>query len=67
MIPLSSMGKRGPILCGKVPPELYASAKKLIDGEEFKTLNDIVEKAVWHFLNEKEKSEGIEGGDSVAD
>lgn len=67
MIPLSLMGKRGPILCGKVPPELYASAKKLIDGEEFKTLNDIVEKAVWHFLNEKEKSEGIEGGDSVAD
>lgn len=67
MMPLSSMGKRGPILCGKVPPELYASAKKLIDGEEFKTLNDIVEKAVWHFLNEREKSEGIEGGDSVAD
>lgn len=67
MIPLSSMGKRGPILCGKVPPELYASAKILIDGKEFKTLNDIVEKAVWHFLNEREKSEGIEGGDSVAD
>ena len=67
MMPLSSMGKRGPILCGKVPPELYASAKKLIDGEEFKTLNDIVEKAVSHFLNEREKSEGIEGGDSVAD
>ena len=67
MMPLSSMGKRGPILCGKVPSELYASAKKLIDGKEFKTLNDIVEKAVWHFMNEKEKSEGIEGGDSVAD
>ena len=67
MIPLPSMGKRGPILCGKVPPELYASAKKLIDGEEFKTLNDIVEKAVWHFLNEREKSEGIGGGGSVAD
>ena len=67
MMPLSSMGKRGPILCGKVPPELYASAKKLIDGKEFKTLNDIVEKVVWHFMNEKEKSEGIEGGDSVAD
>ena len=67
MMPLSSMGKRGPILCGKVPPELYMSAKNLIDGKEFKTLNDVVERAIWHFVNEKEKSEGIEGGDSVAD
>jgi hypothetical protein len=67
MMPLSLMGKRGPILCGKVPPEMYESAKKLIDGKEFRTLNDIVEKAVWHFLDEREKTEGIEGGGSCAD
>lgn len=67
MMPLSSMSKRGPILCGKVPPELYESAKKMIDGKEFKTLNDIVETAVWHLVNDREKSEGIEGGESVAD
>lgn len=65
MMPLSSMSKRGPILCGKVPPELYESAKKMIDGKEFKTLNDIVETAVWHLMNDREKSEGIEGGVSV--
>ena len=67
MMPLSSMGKRGPILCGKVPPELYEKAKKMIDGEEFKTLNDIVEKSIWHYLNEREKTEGNEGGESIAD
>ena len=67
MKPLSSMGRRGPILCGKVPQELYECAKKLIDGKEFKTLNDIVERSVWHYLDEREKTEGNEGGDSVAD
>ena len=67
MIPLASMGKRTTVLCGKVPQELYSKAKQLIDGKEFKTLNDVVETAVWHLLNDREKSEGIEGGDSVAD
>ena len=62
---LSSMGRRGPILCGKVPQELYNRAKEMVDGEEFKTLNDIVEKAVWQLVNNRENSEGTEGGESL--
>lgn len=65
MMPLSAMSRRGPLLCGKVPLELYEGAKKLIDGEEFKTMNDVVENAVWHLLEMMEKTEGIEGGMSL--
>ena len=61
---LSSMGKRGPILCGKVPQELYDRAKEMIDGNEFKTMNDVVEMAVWHLVRMR-KNEGTEGGESL--
>lgn len=64
MIP-KTMGKRGPVLSGRVPQELYDSAMNLIDGLEFKTMNDVVEAAIWHLINDRQKTEGIEGGESV--
>ncbi len=57
-------GKRGPLICGKVTPELFEDARSLIDGNEFKTMNDVVETAVWHFVRMR-KSEGTEGGESL--
>ena len=57
-------GKRGPVVGGRVPQDLYDSVQKLVDGVEFKSMNDVVEQAHWHFVNEK-RLVGIEGGKSL--
>ena len=61
---IAEMGKRGPVICGKVPQKLYDAARDLIDGVEFKTMNDVVEEAIWHFVMNM-KREGDEGGTSL--
>jgi len=61
----ATRGKRERVICGKVSQELYEGVKKLIDGREFNSMNDVVETAVWHFVTERQNNEGIEGGVSV--
>lgn len=59
-----SLGKRERVICGKVSQNLYESARQLIDGNEFKTMNDVVEIAVWHLITDR-TIEGIGGGASL--
>ena len=61
---IAEMGKRGPVICGKISQKLFDAAKDLIDGNEFKTMNDVVEAAIWHFVMVV-KREGNEGGASL--
>lgn len=57
--------KRGPVISGRVPQELFEEAKKLIDNREFRTMNDVVEAAVWSFVNARKNEKPIEGGESL--
>ena len=58
------MGKRTKVICGKVSQTLYDEVKSMIDGKQYKTMNDVVETAVWHYVM-LSKKEGTEGGTSL--
>ena len=60
----SILGKRSKVVCGKVSQKLYDEVKKVIDGTRYKTMNDVVEAAIWHYIMMLNK-EGTEGGTSL--
>ena len=42
-------GKRETVICGKVSPELIYRCKKMIDGDNLKTINDVVEESLINY------------------
>lgn len=47
------LGPRELVVSGKVSVELYDSARNLIDGINYRTMNDVVEDALFNLVKER--------------
>lgn len=65
MISARDLGPRGPVVSGKISVALYESAKALIDGETYRTMNDVVEDAILNLVQSKNAS-AVNGGAQIA-
>ena len=45
-----TLGPRKSSVSGKIPETLYTMAKDLIDGQTYRTMNDVVEAALFHLV-----------------
>ena len=50
-------------MSGKIPRTLYDAAKSIIDGGRYRTMNDVVETAIRHLVEEEQRKTG---GDKIA-
>ncbi len=60
---ISTGSKRGPVVSGRVPDELYKAVKGMIDGNTYRTMNDVVETAICRLVAEEQNMR--DGGDKI--
>lgn len=56
-------GRRGPIVSGRIPRALYDAARSMIDGDRYRTMNDVVETAISRLVAEEQNN--VTGGAKI--
>ena len=56
--------RREPMVSGRIPRTLFDAAKSMIDGDRYRTMNDVVETAIYRLVTEEQNE--VTGGDTIA-
>lgn len=56
----STSERRGPVVSGRISRTLFDAARSIIDGDRYRTMNDVVETAISHLVTEEQRKNGGE-------